>query len=173
MSSDLAIASDTESIRLLPLGGLGEIGLNMMVLEHRDKILLIDCGLMFPESSMMGIDFVIPDVTSLADRTGDIVALILTHGHEDHIGGIPYLLERLGFPPIFGTPLTLGLLQNKLEEHELKQAPQLHTLSPAARLHLAPFEVESFRVSHSIVDGVGLAIRFQSGGHGLLDPVDV
>jgi ribonuclease J len=163
VSPDLVSTTDTESIRLLPLGGLGEIGLNMMVLECRDKILLIDCGLMFPESSMMGIDFAIPDITSLADRTSDIVALILTHGHEDHIGGIPYLLERLGFPPIFGTPLTLGLLQNKLEEHELNQTPKMHTLSPAGKLNLAPFEVESFRVSHSIIDGVGLAIRTPAG----------
>ena len=163
MSPDLTFASDTESIRLLPLGGLGEIGLNMMVLECRDKILLIDCGLMFPESSMMGIDFAIPDVTALANRTADIVALILTHGHEDHIGGVPYLLERLGFPPLFGTPLTLGLLQSKLEEHELSQTPEMHTISPAGKVHLDPFEIEFFRASHSIVDGVGLAIRTPAG----------
>jgi len=163
VSPDLAAASETGSIRLLPLGGLGEIGLNMMVLECRDRILLIDCGLMFPESSMMGIDFAIPDVTSLADRTADIVALVLTHGHEDHIGGIPFLLERLGFPPIFGTPLTLGLLQSKLDEHELHQTPEMHTISPAGKLHLDPFEIEPFRVSHSIVDGVGLAVRTPAG----------
>ena len=95
-------------MRILPLGGLGEIGLNMMVVECRDKIILIDCGLMFPESNMMGIDYAIPDVIALADRCSDIVGLILTHGHEDHIGAVPFLLERLGNPPIFATALTLG-----------------------------------------------------------------
>ncbi|MBN2428655.1 MAG: ribonuclease J [Deltaproteobacteria bacterium] len=135
----------------------------MMVLECRDKLLLIDCGLMFPESSMLGIDFAIPDVTCLADRTADIVGLFLTHGHEDHIGAVPFLLERLGFPPIFGSPLTLGLLQSKLDEHDLNRTPEIHTISPAGSVHLAPFEVEFFRVSHSIVDGVGLAIRTPAG----------
>jgi ribonuclease J len=163
VSTDLTTPSENESIRLLPLGGLGEIGLNMMALESRDKILLIDCGLMFPESKMLGIDFVIPDVTCLADRTDDITGLILTHGHEDHIGAVPFLLERLGFPPVFGTPLTLGLLESKLEEHDLDRTPELHTISPAGQVHLDPFSIEFFRASHSIVDGVGLGIRTPAG----------
>ncbi|NLV23504.1 MAG: ribonuclease J [Deltaproteobacteria bacterium] len=152
-----------ESVRILPLGGLGEIGLNMMVVECRDKIILIDCGLMFPESNMMGIDYAIPDVIALADRCSDIVGLILTHGHEDHIGAVPFLLERLGNPPIFATALTLGLLQAKLEEHELEPAPEMRRIDPAARLRLPPFEIEFFRAAHSIVDGVGLAIRTPAG----------
>ncbi|NLC70951.1 MAG: ribonuclease J [Desulfuromonadaceae bacterium] len=158
-----AVPSATESIRILPLGGLGEIGLNMMVVEYRDKILIIDCGLMFPESNMMGIDYAIPDVIALADRGSDIVGLILTHGHEDHIGAVPFLLERLGNPPVFGTPLTLGLLQGKLEEHDLEKQPDLRLIDPAVRLPLPPFEVEFFRAAHSIVDGVGLAIRTPAG----------
>ncbi|MFA7537295.1 MAG: ribonuclease J [Desulfuromonadales bacterium] len=150
-------------LRLLPLGGLGEIGLNMMALECRGEILLIDCGLMFPEAYMLGIDLVIPDVSVLAERTGDIRGLILTHGHEDHIGAVPYLLEKLDFPPIFGTGLTLGLLQGKLEEHGLESAAQLQRIYPRQHFDLGCFRVEFFRAAHSIVDGVGLAIRTPAG----------
>ena len=108
-----------EAVRLFALGGLGEIGMNLLVLECRQKLLLIDCGLMFPEAYMLGIDLVLPDISALAGRQEDICGLMLTHGHEDHIGAIPFLIEQLGLPTIYGTPLTLGLLRNKLEEHEL------------------------------------------------------
>ena len=152
-----------DTLRLLPLGGLGEIGLNMMALEHGGELLLIDCGLMFPEAYMLGIDLVVPDVSVLDDRIGDIRGLILTHGHEDHIGAVPFLLERLGNPPIFGTALTLGLLANKLDEHDLKSRARLHQVQPRQRVTLGGFEVEFFRAAHSIVDGVGLAIRTTAG----------
>lgn len=153
-----------DALRLLPLGGLGEIGLNMMALECRGEILLIDCGLMFPEAYMLGIDLVIPDVSVLTERTGDIRGLILTHGHEDHIGAVPYLLEKLGNPPIFGTALTLGLLRGKLEEHGLTATARLEQVRPRQEIALgASFRVEFYRAAHSIVDGVGLAIRTPAG----------
>ncbi len=156
-------APSEDVLRLIPLGGLGEIGLNMMALEYGGEILLIDCGLMFPEAYMMGIDLVIPDISSLAERIGDIRALVLTHGHEDHIGAIPFLLAALGNPPIYGTGLTLGLLQGKLAEHDLSGSTDLHRIFPRQKVEIGSFEVEFFRAAHSIVDGVGLAIRTPVG----------
>lgn len=152
-----------EAVRLFALGGLGEIGMNLLVLECRQRLLLIDCGLMFPEAYMLGIDLVLPDISALAGRQRDICALVLTHGHEDHIGAIPFLIQQLGLPTIYGTPLTLGLLRNKLEEHELLGRVELVEVRPRQSIDLAPFEVEFFRVAHSIVDGAGLAIRTPAG----------
>lgn len=167
-----------DAVRILPLGGLGEIGLNLMVVECRGAIVLIDCGLMFPEAYMFGIDLVVPDISALSGRTGDIQALLLTHGHEDHIGAIPFLLKELGNPPVYGTALTLGLLRNKLEEHGLAGKARLETVRPRQAIELGPFEVEFFRVAHSIVDGCGLALRTPAGlivhtGDFKLDPTPV
>jgi len=152
-----------DALRILPLGGLGEIGLNLMVLECRGDLLLIDCGLMFPEAYMMGIDLVIPDVSALAGREADIRGLVLTHGHEDHIGAIPFLYETLGCPPIYGTALTLGLLRGKLEEHKLSGRARLETVAPRQSVQLGVFAVEFYRAAHSIVDGAGLIIRTPAG----------
>ena len=152
-----------EGVRLIPLGGFGEIGLNMLALEYAGKLLLIDCGLMFPEAYMLGIDLVLPDVSWLEKRADDILGLFLTHGHEDHIGAIPFLWEQLGRPDIYGTGLTLGLLHNKLKEFELDGQVALHEVRPRQRVDLFPFEVEPFRTAHSIVDGVGLAVRTPAG----------
>jgi ribonuclease J len=152
-----------DALRLVALGGLGEIGLNMMALECRGEILLIDCGLMFPEAYMLGIDLVLPDISVLVPRIADIRGLILTHGHEDHIGAIPFLLEKLGYPPIYGTGLTLGLLRGKLEEHRLTELVVMHRIQPRQEIDLGTFQVEFFRAAHSIVDGVGLAIRTPAG----------
>jgi ribonuclease J len=167
-----------DAVRLLPLGGLGEIGLNMMAIECRGAILLVDCGLMFPEGYMLGVDLVLPDVSALAGREGEIVGLVLTHGHEDHIGAVPFLLEQLGNPPIFGTGLTLGLLRGKLEEHGLADRARLHRVYPRQNVALGPFKVEFYRAAHSIVDGAGLAIRTPAGlivhtGDFKLDPTPV
>ncbi len=152
-----------ETLRVLPLGGLGEIGLNMLALEYAGKLLLIDCGLMFPEAYMLGIDLVLPDISILEGREDDILGLFLTHGHEDHIGAIPFLWQQLGEPDIYGTGLTLGLLRNKLKEFELDNRVPLIEVQPRQRVELFPFEVEPFRAAHSIVDGVGLAIRTPAG----------
>ena len=152
-----------ETLRLVALGGLGEIGMNMLAVEYAGKILLIDCGLMFPEAYMLGIDLVLPDISSLEDRCDDIVALFLTHGHEDHIGAIPFLWQQLGEPEIYGTGLTLGLLRNKLKEFGLDNKAPLIEVQPRQKVDLFPFEVEPFRAAHSIVDGVGLAIRTPLG----------
>ncbi len=167
-----------DAVRILPMGGLGEIGLNLMMVECRGAIVLIDCGLMFPEAYMLGIDLVVPDISALSGRSADIQALLLTHGHEDHIGAIPFLLKELGNPPIYGTALTLGLLRAKLEEHGLAAHAHLETVLPRQMVELGPFEVEFFRVAHSIVDGCGLAIRTPAGlmvhtGDFKLDPTPV
>jgi ribonuclease J len=155
--------NQVESIHLLPFGGLGEIGMNMMAIEYGGKILLIDCGLMFPESYMFGIDLVLPDIKVLKERSEDIVGLVLTHGHEDHIGAIPFLWQHLGEPAIYGTCLTLGLLRNKLKEFELDRQVELVQIQPREKIDLFPFEVEPYRAAHSIVDGVGLAIKTPAG----------
>ncbi|MDT8445010.1 MAG: ribonuclease J, partial [Desulfuromonadales bacterium] len=167
-----------DAVRILPLGGLGEIGLNMMVVEAEQGLLIIDCGLMFPETYMLGIDLVIPDITAIAARRHEIVGLVLTHGHEDHIGAIPFLIEALGCPPIYGSPLTLGLLANKLEEHQLQNRVACRSIKVREPVDIGPFEVEFFRAAHSIVDGCGLAIRTPAGlivhtGDFKLDPTPV
>ena len=168
----------SETVRILPLGGLGEIGLNMMLLEAASQRLVIDCGLMFPEAYMLGIDLVIPDITALEQNPVPVTALLLTHGHEDHIGAVPFLLEALGNPPIYGTPLTLGLLRGKLDEHKLTGKAELRPVQPRQSIDLGLFQVEFFRAAHSIVDGCGLAIRTPAGlivhtGDFKLDPTPV
>src|SRR5437867_4650038 len=146
------------SVRLIPLGGLGEIGLNMMLIESGDDLIAIDCGLMFPDADEMpGIDYVIPDFAyALAKRDG-FRAVFLTHGHEDHIGALPYLLREARVP-VFGTPLTQALVAERLREHGLHEGADLRTMRPRDRHTIGPITVEAIRVTHSIVDGIGLAI---------------
>ncbi|MBN1958546.1 MAG: ribonuclease J [Desulfuromonadales bacterium] len=155
--------NSSAQLSLLPLGGLGEIGMNMLAIECQGKILLIDCGLMFPEAYMFGVDLVLPDISVLEQRTQDIVGLVLTHGHEDHIGAVPFLWEKLGEPQIYGTRLTLGLLESKLKEFKLDERAELIEIEPRHSVNLAPFSVEPYRAAHSIVDGVGLAITTPIG----------
>ncbi len=150
------------SVRLVPLGGLGEIGLNMMLVESGDDLIAVDCGLMFPDDEMPGIDYVIPDFTYALDRGAGFRAVFLTHGHEDHIGALPYLLRRAPVP-VYGTPLTLALVADKLREHGLADGVELRPMRPRDRIELGPFRIEPIRVTHSIVDGIGLAIHTPVG----------
>jgi len=159
MSSD---TTEKSGLKITPLGGLGEIGLNMMVYEHGDDIIVVDCGLMFPEPSMLGIDLVIPDISCLRDRGDRIRGIFLTHGHEDHIGALPYILPELP-APLYGTALTLGFVREKLKEYGLDTCVDLRVVKPRDTVTAGHFAVEFFRVAHSIVDGCGLAIRTPEG----------
>jgi ribonuclease J len=153
----------TSPLRILPLGGLGEIGKNMTVLEHEGRLVVIDAGLMFPTSEMLGIDLVLPDFSSLRERAGDIEAIVLTHGHEDHVGALPYVLRETGMPgAIYGGGLTVGLVRSKLEEHKIRDAP-LEVLDSGARVDAGPFGIELVHMSHSIPDSRAVAVSTPLG----------
>ncbi len=166
-----------KALKITPLGGVGEIGLNMTVFEYGEDIIVVDAGLMFPEEDMHGVDYVIADTTYLQERKENIRAVLLTHGHEDHIGALPYLLRNIHVP-IYGTALTIGLVTSKLREHDLPKEPELVIIKPRDRVELGCFNVEFIRVTHSIVDGVGLGIETPLGrvvhtGDFKLDPTPV
>jgi ribonuclease J len=152
----------TQALKIIPLGGLGEIGMNMLVFEYGDTMFVIDSGLMFPEDHMLGVDFVIPNMDYIRRNRSKVVAIVLTHGHEDHIGALPYLIKEINVP-IFGTAFTLGLVRHKLEERELISSTVLHEIFLDEKLRLGPFELEFIRVGHSVVDGVGIAIHTPHG----------
>jgi ribonuclease J len=154
--------SNPNWVDLTFLGGVGEIGLNLMTLETDDCLVVVDAGLMFPEDHLLGIDIVIPDFSYLRERRDQVAAVILTHGHEDHIGAVPFLLREIPVP-VYGTPLTLALLKEKLREHHLLDGVQLCEISPGTPLALGPFEFDFIRVCHSIVDGVALVVRTPQG----------
>jgi ribonuclease J len=163
-------------LSVIPLGGVGEIGLNMTVFEYGNDIIIVDAGLMFPEEDMLGVDFVIPDFSYIFDNRAKVKGIILTHGHEDHIGALPFLLKEISIP-VYGTALTLGLVRNKLLEHHLEKA-ELIPVKPRGVIHLGVFSIEFIRVTHSIVDGVGLGIQTPVGlvvhtGDFKLDPTPV
>jgi len=149
-------------LKIIPLGGLGEIGLNMMVFEYGDTLFVIDAGLMFPEDYMLGVDFVIPDMDYLRQNKSRVAGIVLTHAHEDHIGALPYLLKDFK-APVFGTPFTLGLVRQKLEEFDRLGSTALHSILPEEKLKLGPFTLEFIRVGHSVLDGVGIAIQTPLG----------
>ncbi len=149
-------------LKIIPLGGLGEIGLNMMVFEYGDSSFIVDAGLMFPEDYMLGVDYVIPDMSYIKQKSPNILGIVLTHSHEDHIGALPYLLKEINVP-IFGTPFTLEVVRNKLEDQGPFSSVSLHAISPREKLVLGAFELEFIRVSHSAVDGVGIAVRTPLG----------
>jgi ribonuclease J len=152
-----------DSVRILPLGGLGEIGKNMTVVERAGRLVVVDVGLMFPTAEMLGIDLVLPDFSSLRERGGDIDAIVLTHGHEDHVGALPYFLREVGMPgAIYGGPLTIGLVRSKLEEHRLRDVP-LEVLDPGERVTAGPFGLETVHISHSIPDSRAVALSTDLG----------
>jgi ribonuclease J len=151
-----------EPLRVIPLGGLGEFGLNMMLLEYGDASIAIDCGLMFPGADLLGIDLVIPDVSYLLEKRDRLKAIVLSHAHEDHVGALPYILNHLSVP-IFGTRLTLGLLNNKLREHGLDNTTDIHEITAGKPWEIAPFQIEGIRVTHSLMDCLALAIETPVG----------
>jgi ribonuclease J len=149
-------------LRVIPLGGLGEVGRNMAVLEHAGRLLVIDCGVLFPEDHHPGVDLILPDFEPIRDRLGEIEAVVLTHGHEDHIGAVPYLLRERGDLPLVGSRLTLALLDAKLREHRLNEAPK-NVVSEGDVLTFGPFELEFVAVNHSIPDSLAVMVRTQAG----------
>ncbi|WP_091123892.1 ribonuclease J [Nocardioides terrae] len=150
-----------DGLRVVGLGGLSEIGRNMTVFEHRGKLLIVDCGVLFPEEHQPGIDVILPDFTWIRDRLDAVVAVVLTHGHEDHIGGVPYLLRERRDIPVVGSNLTLALIEAKLKEHQIK--PKLNRVKEGDRVTFGPFDLEFLAVNHSIPDGLAVAIRTRAG----------
>jgi ribonuclease J len=149
------------TLRVLPLGGLGEIGKNMTVLEYEDRLLVVDCGLRFPTAEMVGIDLVLPDFSFLRSRVDDIEGVVITHGHEDHLGALPWVLRELRsegeLPPVFGAPLTMAMARSKLDEHRLKDV-EVEDVKAGETLELGPFDVELIHMTHSIPDAVAVAV---------------
>jgi len=152
---------ERNGLRVMALGGLGEIGRNMTVFEFDGALLIVDCGVLFPEESQPGVDLILPDFSPIADRLDDIVGVVLTHGHEDHIGGVPYLLRQRADIPIYGSKLTLAFLASKLNEHRLKA--ELRQVREGETVEIAPFQCEFFAVNHSIPDALALTITTPAG----------
>src|ERR1700739_217361 len=150
------------SLWAIPLGGLGEFGMNMLALRTGNDILVIDAGMMFPEVELLGVDIVIPDITYLKQNREHVRAIVLTHGHEDHIGALPYILRDLNVP-VFGTRFTLALVRKRLEEHGLLESTTLREVIPGRRVEIGPFEIEMIPVTHSTIDCVALAVRTPVG----------
>ncbi len=150
------------TLTAIPLGGLGEFGMNMLALRYNDDIIIIDAGMMFPEAELLGVDIVIPDVTYLRQNRDMIRAIVLTHGHEDHIGGVPYILPEFKVP-IFGTEFTLALVSKRLEERGLLDGAKLRQVEPGRKIEIGAFEIEFIYVTHSTMDCAALAIRTPLG----------
>jgi ribonuclease J len=149
-------------LQVIPLGGMGEFGMNSLALRYGEDMIVIDAGMMFPDAELLGVDIVIPDFTFLEENREQVRAVVLTHGHEDHIGAVPFLLSELNVP-VYGTAFTLALVERRLEEHEMLEDAQLHTVEPGDRVEIGPFQVEFIRVTHSIVSAVALAITTPLG----------
>jgi len=149
-------------LQIIPLGGLGEFGMNCLAIRYGDDIIVIDAGLMFPESELLGVDVVVPDITYLVENKEHVRGLILTHGHEDHIGGLPWFLQELNVP-VYGTEFTLAYVEGKLEEHKMLDDSELIEIVPGAKFGVGPFTIEPIRVTHSLVDCVALAIETPVG----------
>jgi ribonuclease J len=156
------VSKGKAKLKLIPLGGLNEIGKNMTAIEYKDTIVVIDCGLIFPDEEMLGIDLVIPDVTYLVKNKEKVKAVLLTHGHEDHIGALPYVLPQINVP-VYGTKLTLGLVENKLKEFGLVPLVEMVTIKPKDTIRIGELEIEFIKTSHSIADSVAIAIHTPIG----------
>ena len=160
--TNVSLNKSSQSLTVIPLGGLGEFGMNMMALRFGEDIIVIDAGMMFPESELLGVDLVIPDITYLKQNRAHVRAIVLTHGHEDHIGALPYILRDLNVP-VYGTRFTLALVKKRLEEAGLLQSTTLREVLPGRRVEIGPYEVEFISVTHSTIDCVALAIRTPVG----------
>ena len=157
-----AIENENTKIKIIPLGGLEQIGMNMTVFEYEDTIIVVDCGLSFPDDEMLGIDLVIPDITYLKENADKVKGYVITHGHEDHIGAIPYVLKEVS-APIYATKLTMGIIDNKLKEHGMEKAIKKKIVKHGQSINLGCFRVEFLKVNHSIADAAGLAIFTPAG----------
>lgn len=154
--------ADPAALRVIALGGLGEVGRNMTVLETQGKLLIIDCGVLFPQEHQPGVDVILPDFDAIRDRMDDVVALVLTHGHEDHIGAVPYLLKLRADIPVYGSELTLAFVEPKLREHKISGV-DLHVVTEGQRVNAAPFDLEFVSVTHSIPDALAVFVRTAAG----------
>ena len=154
--------SKKEKIKIIPLGGLGEVGKNMTAYEYGGDILIVDAGIMFPENDMLGIDYIIPDFDYLLNKVGSVRGIVITHGHEDHIGAVRHVLEKIPVP-VFGTPLTLGLIEGKLARNDFGNKADLRRVQAGDKIQIGKFLVETFHISHSIPDAIGLAITTNAG----------
>ena len=161
-NSGIDLGFKKSNLKIIALGGLDEIGKNITVFEYEDEIILVDCGLEFPEDDMLGVDLVIPDVTYLIKNQEKIKGLVITHGHEDHIGAIPYVLKQVNMP-IYATKLTTKLIEHKLEEHHIRNSVKVVTVNQGETINLGKMKVEFIRSSHSIPDAVMLAIHTPTG----------
>lgn len=151
-----------KKLQVIPLGGLGEFGMNMTAIRYGDDILIVDSGMMFPSNELLGVDVVMPDLTFLKENREHIKGLVLTHGHEDHIGAVPYLLSEISIP-VYGTAFTIALVERRMEEYDLEREPVFHTIKPRQLVVIGPFQVEPIHVTHSIVNAVALAITTPLG----------
>src|SRR5574340_1272822 len=151
-----------KKLQVIPLGGLGEFGMNMTAIRYGDDILVLDSGMMFPDAELLGVDLVMPDLTFLKENQENVRALILTHGHEDHIGAVPYLLSEINIP-VYGTDFTLALVERRLEEYEFDTEPTFYTVKPKQVVEVGPFKIEFVHVTHSIVSAVALAVTTPLG----------
>mgnify|MGYP000803734374 FL=1 len=154
--------AENASVRIIPLGGLEQIGMNITAIEYDDSIVVVDCGLSFPEEDMLGIDLVIPDVTYLKENLNKVKGFVITHGHEDHIGAIPYVLKDVNVP-IYATKLTMGLIESKLKEHNMLKSVKRKVVKYGQSVTLGDFRVEFIRTNHSIADAAALAIYSPAG----------
>ena len=162
MRTAKAEGNENAKIKVIPLGGLEAIGMNITVFEYEDEIIVVDCGLSFPDDDMLGIDLVIPDITYLKDNAHKVKAFVITHGHEDHIGSLPYVLKEIN-APIYATKLTLGIIEGKLKEHGIEKLVKKKVVKHGQTVTLGSFKVEFIKVNHSIADAAGLAITTPAG----------